>query len=172
MRECFSKISSDADCRAVVLTGAGKIFTAGLDLMEMAGVLMQSTGGDQDISRKAAKLRDVVLQYQESFTVIDKCSKPVIAAIHSACVGGGVDMICACDIRLCSADAWFQVKEVELGLAADVGTLQRLPKIIGNESLVRELCYTARRFLAHEAKDAGLVRVQRHCLLFTCVINY
>lgn len=78
--------------------------------MEMAGVLMQSTGEDQDISRKAAKLRDVVLQYQESFTVIDKCSKPVIAAIHSACVGGGVDMICACDIRLCSADAWFQVK--------------------------------------------------------------
>lgn len=86
------------------------IISTGLDLMDMATELMQSTQGDQDVSRKAAKLRSFIVQYQESFSSIDKCSKPVIAAVHSACVGGGVDMICACDIRLCSADAWFQVK--------------------------------------------------------------
>lgn len=78
--------------------------------MDMAGVLMQGDADTQDVSRKAAKLRQVILSYQESFSVIEKCPKPVIAAIHSACVGGGVDMICACDVRLCSSDAWFQVK--------------------------------------------------------------
>lgn len=76
--------------------------------MNMAGQL--SEYNDLDVSRKAAKFREFILDYQESFNVIDKCPKPVIAAIHSACVGGGVDMICACDIRLCSSDAWFQVK--------------------------------------------------------------
>ncbi|EDO38232.1 predicted protein [Nematostella vectensis] len=157
MVECFDQISKDGDCRAVVLSGAGKIFTAGNDhLMDMAGVLMSSADSD-DPARKAIHIRQTILAYQESFTAIEKCEKPVIAAVHSACVGGGVDMICACDIRLCTSDAWFQVKEVELGLAADVGTLQRMPKIVGNESLVRELCYTARRLLAHEAKEAGLV---------------
>lgn len=78
--------------------------------MDMASVLMHD--GDEELSRKAARVRQVVLDYQESFSVIEKCSKPVIAAIHSACVGGGVDMVCACDIRLCSADTWFQVKVI------------------------------------------------------------
>lgn len=77
--------------------------------MDMAGVIIQD-GADEEQSRKATRLRQVVLDYQESFSVIEKCPKPVIAAIHSACVGGGVDMVCACDIRLCAADAWFQVK--------------------------------------------------------------
>ncbi|XP_028404557.1 delta(3,5)-Delta(2,4)-dienoyl-CoA isomerase, mitochondrial-like [Dendronephthya gigantea] len=152
---CFNKISKDNECRAVVLSGAGKIFTAGLDLMDFASLFMSQDG--QDVSRKAYNLRNSILKFQESFSVIEKCPQPVIAAIHSACVGGGVDMVCACDIRWCTSDAWFQVKEVELGLAADVGTLQRLPKIVGNESLVRELCYTCRKFMAEEAKSFGLV---------------
>lgn len=79
--------------------------------MEMAGALMQSTE-DLDVSRKGARLRDLIVSYQDSFTAIEKCSKPVIAAIHSACVGGGVDMVCACDVRFCSADAWFQIKVI------------------------------------------------------------
>ena len=82
----------------------------------------------------------------------------MIAAVNGACVGGGVDLITACDIRYCSASAWFQVKEVDIGLAADVGTLQRLPKVIGSESLTRELVYTARRVSSSDALQYGLVR--------------
>lgn len=77
--------------------------------MDMASVFL-SQQEDQDVSRKAYNLRNLILQFQESFSVIEKCSQPVIAAIHSACIGGGVDMICACDIRWCTADAWFQIK--------------------------------------------------------------
>ena len=80
----------------------------GLDLMDMADIFMQND--DKDVSRKAFHLRDTILQFQESFSVIERCPQPVIAAIHSACVGGGVDMICACDIRWCTSDAWFQIK--------------------------------------------------------------
>ncbi|KAK6183549.1 hypothetical protein SNE40_011008 [Patella caerulea] len=152
---CFNQISEDSDCRAVVVTGAGKIFTAGLDLMDFDGIqIMQS---DTDVSRKAFTFRKLIRAYQETFTVIEKCSKPVIAAIHNACVGGGIDMITACDIRYCTSDAWFQIKEVDIGLAADVGTLQRLPKITGNDSLTRELTYTARKFYSNEAKEIGLI---------------
>ena len=80
----------------------------GLDLMDMADIFMQNE--DKDVSRKAFHLRNAILQFQESFSVIERCPQPVIAAIHSACVGGGVDMICACDIRWCTSDAWFQIK--------------------------------------------------------------
>ena len=86
-----------------------------------------------------------------------KCEKPVIAAIHSACVGAGIDMTSAADIRYCTTDAWFQIKEVDLGLAADVGTLQRFPKVIGSDSLARELAFTARKFDAKEAHECGFV---------------
>lgn len=81
----------------------------------------------------------------------------MIAAVHSACIGAGVDMISAADIRLCTQDAYFQIKEVDLGLAADLGTLQRMPKIIGNDSLVRELAYTARKMYADEALRVGMI---------------
>ncbi|XP_064623837.1 delta(3,5)-Delta(2,4)-dienoyl-CoA isomerase, mitochondrial-like [Lineus longissimus] len=155
IRECFQKLANDSDCRAVVLSAAGKVYTAGLDIMDNAELMMQ--GDVEDVGRKAMNFRNMIRDYQESFTVIEKCPKPVIAAIHNACVGGGVDMVTACDIRYCSKDAWFQIKEVDIGLAADVGTLQRLPKVIGNDSLARELAYTARKMMADEAKEAGLV---------------
>ena len=82
----------------------------------------------------------------------------MIACVHSACVGGGLDLISACDIRYCSQDAWFSIREVEIGLAADIGTLQRLPKSVGNHSLVRELVFTGRDFSSDEAKSLGLVK--------------
>uniref|UniRef100_T1JKI9 Delta(3,5)-Delta(2,4)-dienoyl-CoA isomerase, mitochondrial n=1 Tax=Strigamia maritima TaxID=126957 RepID=T1JKI9_STRMM len=113
--------------------------------------------GDADIARKARFMKKLVSDYQSSFTAIENCNKPVIAAIHGACIGGGVDMVTACDIRYCTQDAWFQIKEVDIGLAADVGTLQRLPKIVGNDGLVRELSYTARKFYANEAAQIGMV---------------
>lgn len=103
-----------------------------------------------------------------------QCPKPVICAVHNACVGAGVDLITAGDIRVCTADAWFQVKEVDIGMAADVGTLQRLPKVIGSDSLVRELAFTARKMPAAEAKDCGLVSTiydnkERYLKCFCCV---
>lgn len=152
---CFQQISNDKDCRTVVISGSGKIFSAGIDLQCLAEVAMEAT--DSDIGRKAMTLQKFIIGFQESFTVFEKCPKPVIAAIHGGCIGAGVDLITACDMRYCTKDAWFQVKEVDIGLAADVGTLQRLPKIIGNDSLARELAFTARPFYADEAKEMGLV---------------
>uniref|UniRef100_A0A667X9Y9 Delta(3,5)-Delta(2,4)-dienoyl-CoA isomerase, mitochondrial n=1 Tax=Myripristis murdjan TaxID=586833 RepID=A0A667X9Y9_9TELE len=155
MVDCFNQISGDPDCRVVVVSGAGKIFTAGIDLMDMASDVLQPEG--DDTARISWNMRKIITKYQETFTVIERCPKPVLVAVHGACVGGGVDLITACDIRLCTQDAWFQVKEVDIGLAADVGTLQRLPKVIGSRSLVNELALTARRMYADEAKSSGLV---------------
>ncbi|XP_007491846.1 delta(3,5)-Delta(2,4)-dienoyl-CoA isomerase, mitochondrial [Monodelphis domestica] len=154
MVECFNKIAQDPNCRAVVFSGAGKMFTSGIDLIDMAGDLQPE--GD-DPARVSWNLRHFISKYQETFTVLEKCPKPVIAAVHGGCIGGGVDLISACDIRYCAQDAWFQVKEVDIGLAADVGTLQRLPRIIGNQSLVNELAFTARKMMADEALSSGLV---------------
>ncbi|XP_071079615.1 delta(3,5)-Delta(2,4)-dienoyl-CoA isomerase, mitochondrial-like [Haliotis cracherodii] len=155
MVECFNYVAGDSECRAVVLTGAGKTFTAGLDLGDFASMdMMQS---DAEVGRKAFKMRQAIHSLQESFTVIERCTKPVIAAMHGASVGAGIDMTSACDVRYCTSDAWFQIKEVDIGLAADVGTLQRFPKVVGNDSLVRELVYTARKFYADEALAIGYV---------------
>lgn len=155
MVECFCQIAEDKECRAVVFSGSGKMFTAGIDLMDLAGDLLHPDV--EDAARTAWYIRRVISKFQDTFSVIEKCPKPVVVAIHGACIGGGVDMITACDIRLCTQDAWFQVKEVDIGLAADVGTLQRLPKVIGSRSLVNELALTARKMYADEAKSCGLV---------------
>uniref|UniRef100_A0A0K8RZS5 Delta(3,5)-Delta(2,4)-dienoyl-CoA isomerase, mitochondrial n=1 Tax=Crotalus horridus TaxID=35024 RepID=A0A0K8RZS5_CROHD len=155
MVECFNKIAEDSECHAVVISGAGKMFTAGIDLMELGSVFMMAQG--DDVARKAWNIRKKIQEYQESFTVLEKCPKPVIVAVHGACIGGGVNLITACDIRYCTQDAWFQVKEVDIGLAADVGALQRLPRVIGNRSLVNELAFTGRKLMAPEAESCGLV---------------
>ncbi|GFS11693.1 delta(3,5)-Delta(2,4)-dienoyl-CoA isomerase, mitochondrial-like [Elysia marginata] len=155
MVECFNQLADDEDCRVVILSGAGKVFTAGLDLTD--NDLFQIIMSETDCSRKAFKMSKSIPKFQDSFTAIENCPKPVIAAVHSACIGGGIDMISACDIRYCTQDAWFQIKEVDVGLAADVGTLQRFPKIVGNDSLTRELTYSARKFFSDEAKSIGFV---------------
>ncbi|CEJ01927.1 hypothetical protein RMCBS344292_15947 [Rhizopus microsporus] len=133
IRQLFTEIADDNNVLSIVISGAGRVFTAGLDCEA------------EDIARKVYRTRPFVKNFQDAFTAIERCPKPVIAAIHGACIGGGVDLITACDIRYCTKDAFFSVKEVDVGLAADVGTLQRLPKVIGNHSLVRELCYSARK---------------------------
>lgn len=155
--EVFTKLGDDEDCRAIVLSANGRMFTSGIDLQDLmnVGAVVQDT--DLDVARKAKKLYAKIRWYQDMFSCLETCPKPVIAAIHNACVGGGVDLITAADIRVCSEDAWFQVKEVDVGLAADVGTLQRLPKVIGSQSLVRELCLTARKLKSAEAEKIGLV---------------
>ncbi|XP_012541976.1 delta(3,5)-Delta(2,4)-dienoyl-CoA isomerase, mitochondrial isoform X1 [Monomorium pharaonis] len=155
-KECFDELSTNPDCRVVILSGAGKHFCAGIDLkgmMEIGQGLMEH----EDIARKCKYMEPKIKAYQDSFTAIEKCSKPVIAAVHGACIGAGVDMISAADIRYASSNAYFQIKEVDIGMAADVGTLQRFPKIMGSDSLVRELVYTARKYPAAEALESGFI---------------
>lgn len=144
------------DCRAIVLSAAGKHFCAGIDLSSMMS-LGQQMGDTEDVARKGIVLERTIKLYQDSISAVERCPKPVIMAVHQACIGAGVDLITAGDIRYSTQDAFFQVKEVEIGMAADVGTLQRLPKVIGSQSLVRELCYTGRRFEAVEAERSGLI---------------
>ncbi|CAO3661873.1 hypothetical protein G6F70_002060 [Rhizopus microsporus] len=154
IRQLFTEIADDNNVLSIVISGVGRVFTAGLDLNESN---LTALGEAEDIARKVYRTRPFVKNFQDAFTAIERCPKPVIAAIHGACIGGGVDLITACDIRYCTKDAFFSVKEVDVGLAADVGTLQRLPKVIGNHSLVRELCYSARNMYADEALQCGLV---------------
>jgi len=155
IRECFYQIADDSECRVVMVSGAGNGFCAGIDLSDFGA--MSAITGDLDVARKAYALKKVIMEYQDSFTSIEKCPKIVIAAIHKFCIGAAVDLISACDIRYCTTDAFYQIKEVDVGLAADVGTLQRFPKIVGNDSLTRELAVTARKFLSDEAEKMGLV---------------
>jgi len=154
--DAFARLGTDPDCRCVVLAGEGKNFSSGIDIadfVELGATVM----GDADVARKSFKLKTTIEHFQDCFTALEKCPKPVVAAVGGACVGGGVDLVACTDVRFCSGDAYFQVKEVDLGLAADVGTLQRLPKLVGSQSLVAELCLSCRRFPAAEALDRGLV---------------
>ncbi|XP_067130537.1 delta(3,5)-Delta(2,4)-dienoyl-CoA isomerase, mitochondrial-like [Centruroides vittatus] len=154
--DCFRKIRDDRQCRSVVLSGSGRLFSSGLDLQDMQDLTSQ-VAGKGDVARKAKFLMSLISKYQESFNAIENCQKPVIAAVHNGCIGGGVNLICACDIRYCTEDAWFKVKEIDAGMAPDLGALQRLPKIVGNDSLVRELIYSCSKVFSSEAKEVGLV---------------
>lgn len=154
--KCFNALSLEPDCRVIVLSANGKHFTAGIDLLDMLQ-LGQALGEIEDVYRRGQYLEKSIKLYQDSVTSIEACAKPVITCVHSACVGAGVDIITAADMRFCTKDAWFTVKEVDIGMPPDVGTLQRLPRVIGNQTLVRELCYTGRKLASDEALSSGLV---------------
>lgn len=151
--EIFQWVDVDDAIRAVVLSGAGKHFSSGIDLM-----LLAQAGSElgEDVGRNAQVLRRKIFQLQASFNAVDECSKPVLAAIQGYCLGGAIDLISACDMRYAAADAQFSIKEIDMGMAADVGTLQRLPRLIG-DGMLRELAYTGRRVDAEEARSIGLV---------------
>ncbi|KAI5118346.1 hypothetical protein M0805_009149 [Coniferiporia weirii] len=152
--QVFDAISEDGDVRAVVLASAiPKFFTAGLDLNDTAAL----QGGSDDPARTAFTLREHILKFQAAISSIERCRQPVIAAVHGVSYGLGVDIACACDVRYAASDAVFSIKEVDIALAADIGTLARLPKIAGNTSLVRELALTARTFGADEARALGFL---------------
>ncbi|EUC59227.1 enoyl-CoA hydratase/isomerase [Rhizoctonia solani AG-3 Rhs1AP] len=151
----FDKISRDGSVRVVVLSSSNsKIFTPGLDLSD-TGALVNIDGLDP--ARQAFKLRDHVLHFQSCISAIERCAQPVIAAVNGIAYGLAIDILCACDIRYSSSSTRFSIKEVDVGLAADIGTLSRLPKITGNESLLRELAFTAREFGPNKAFQLGMV---------------
>lgn len=184
-------MSENPECRAVVISGAGKHFTAGLDLKESLS-WGQQLAEIEDPARKGQFFERKIKEYQVSNTIennplqlivailtfkdaissLEICPKPVIAAVHSACVGAGASLVSAADIRYCTEDAWFTVKEIDIGLAADVGALQRLSKVIGNQSLVRELCFTGRKFGSQEATACGFVSRVRVFFIANSLVKF
>ncbi len=156
LRQAFLYLDALPAARVVILSGAGNHFCAGIDLellAELRGLLEANAGC---AGRAREDMRRFVLDVQDVVNSIERCRKPVLAAVQGACIGAGLDIICACDMRYCADTAYFSVKEIDLGLTADVGTLQRLPKLIG-DGLARELAYTARKVDATEAVAMRLV---------------
>ncbi|KAF9882007.1 enoyl-CoA hydratase/isomerase [Colletotrichum karsti] len=155
----FNRLSHDPDVRAVVLSGAGdRGFSAGLDVQSASeGTLGSSVGGDVDPSRFATTMRRHIVEFQAAIDAMEKCEKPVICVLHGISIGIAIDISCCADIRLCARNTRFAVKEVDIGLAADLGTLSRLPKIVGSTSWVKDVCLTARDFNGEEARAVGFV---------------
>jgi enoyl-CoA hydratase len=141
--------------RAVILCGEGRHFTGGIDL-SVVEWLQELTRDPQRETRNREDVLAFIELAQHSFTAVERLRVPVIAAIHGACIGGGVDLIAACDLRLCAQDARFSIKEVDLAVVPDVGTLQRLRHVIGYSTMA-ELTYTAETFDAARALSMGLV---------------
>jgi len=155
--DVLHEINKDAEVRVVVMSSTGKHFCAGMDLNAFSnGVDNIPEDKKPDHARIGEAVYRVAKELQEYISTLEKIRVPVIAAIHGGCIGGAVDLVTACDIRLASDDAFFCIQEINIGMAADVGTLQRLPKIIP-DSKMREMAYTGRRMYAEEAKETGLV---------------
>jgi enoyl-CoA hydratase len=152
--EIIKELDKNAAARVILLKGQGKHFNAGMDLANFAPA--KKDGVKKDPARMRETFYHEVLELQDTFTALEECRMPTIASIQGACVGGGIDMVAACDIRHCSSDAFFKIAEVDIGLAADVGTLQRLPTLIPI-GVVRELAYTGRKFLPDEARELGFI---------------
>jgi enoyl-CoA hydratase len=152
--EIVTTISDDASARVVVISSTGKHFSAGMDLSVFTGGELQA---DAEPGRRHARMRSNAKLLQWSFTALEKARVPVIAAVQGGVIGGAVDLVTACDVRYASGDAFFCVQEINIGMTADVGTLQRLGKVIP-EGVARELAFTGRRMPAQRAYEVGLVQ--------------
>ena len=153
MPTLFAGLDRDEETRAVIIRGEGGNFSFGLDLVAMTGEIGAS---GKNLAAERTRFHDKVLDMQQAFNRVADCRKPVIAAINGWCIGGGLDLIAACDIRLASADAKFSLREAKIAIVADLGSLQRLPAIIG-EGHTRELAYTGKDIDAARAQRIGLV---------------
>lgn len=151
LKEVVQDFDEDRDVRVVVIRGEGKNFTTGLDLKEAIQTLLTGPAVDG-----REQLRNKILDLQECITSVEICRKPVIAAAHGICYGAGIDLLSACDIRIACEDALFSVRETKMAIIADLGTLQRLPDIIG-QGWYRELALSGRNFTAAEAAQMGFV---------------
>ena len=160
--EIVNRIDAEGSARVIVLSSTGKHFSAGMDLSVFTGgggVLgggASADGAPVEVGRQRGSLRESVRVLQDTFSCFEQARMPVLAAIQGGCIGGAVDMVTAADCRYATADAFFCIQEINIGVTADVGTLQRLPKIIP-EGVARELAYTGRRMPAERAVEVGLV---------------
>ena len=154
LRTAFAWVDETPAVRVAILSGAGRNFCAGIDLAMLNSIADALAHRDPARSREA--LRRLILDLQDCLSSIERCRKPVLAAIHGACMGGGVDLVCCCDMRYATSEAQFSVREIDVGMTADVGTLQRLPKLVG-DGRARELAYTGRHVDGEEAERIGLV---------------
>ena len=158
IKRAFEEIAADDNIRVTVLRAEGRLFTAGLDLKEAAsGVLGSgSNGSGSSLASTNLSAYQGIKNLQDCFTAIEHCPKPVIAAVHGKCLGGGIDLITACDFRVCTADASFSIFETKIAIVADVGTLQRITPIVG-KGMAREMAYTGAFVGAERALACGLV---------------
>ncbi len=159
--EIVNDIDTNARARVIVISSTGPHFTSGLDISAFGGSEIAGGGRTEEDTRRARTVHGQtfyqnVLSMQQSFTALENCRVPVLAAIQGGCIGGGVDLATACDMRYCTEDAFFTIFETKIGMTADVGTFPRIVKIL-NEGIVREMAYTGRRVHADEAKEIGLV---------------
>ena len=152
----LDSLGEDDDVRAIVVAGRGRAFSVGIDLSLFGDLDITGSGGNTSPAASNLKFYKTLKRMQDTMTAAERCPKPVIAAIHGYCLGGGIDLITATDIRLASRDATFSVRETKLGMVADVGTVQRLPKVIA-PGHAAELLYTGKDITAERAKAIGLV---------------
>jgi enoyl-CoA hydratase len=154
----MAELSVDPQVRAVVIAAKGPHFSVGLDLKAMASVLGEgpNSSGHKSRAARAATARLEIKRLQASVSSVADFPKPVVAAVHGYCIGGGVDLVTACDMRLASEDAKFSVRETKMAIVADLGSLQRLPSIIGAGHLA-ELAFTGKDISANRAREIGLV---------------
>ena len=151
--DAFRRIDESGEVRVIVLSAEGKHFSAGMDLSVFERMAEDFSG---EPARRAERMRRLVLELQDSFNAIEQVRVPVLAAVQGAAIGGAVDMLCTCDSRYCTDDAYFSIKETQIGMTADLGTLQRLPGLMP-QGLVKELAYTGRAMDAGEAAQSGFI---------------
>lgn len=156
LRTAFEELDADPEVWVVVLRANGRMFTAGLDLIDAMNLLQGPDAPDASQAEKAEHLYRVIKGLQASVNAIAHCRKPVIAAVHGKCIGGGVDIVTACDIRVGSADVEFSVHETRIAIVADVGTLQRLTPVVGR-GVAREMAFTGLPLGAERSLRHGLV---------------
>ena len=155
IRRAFKEIDEDDSIYVAILWAEGRLFCAGLDLFATTLGSKDSSSTESEAVQKMKMYRHI-LKSQDGISAPENCRVPVIAAVHGHCVGGGVDLTTACDIRLCTEDATFSIKETQIGVVADLGTLQRITPIVG-KGMAREMAYTGKRIPSDRALNCGLV---------------
>ena len=155
LADAFARVAIDASVSVVLVWAEGRVFSVGLDLKEAMG-LIPELGATASTAARNMALYHIIRNFQACFTAVRRCPKPVIAAVHGMCLGGGLDLATACDIRLASADAMLGIQETKMAMVADLGTLQRIDRICGS-GFVREMAFTGNMIAAQRAQAAGLV---------------